>query len=129
MSSWESLDISPGKLVQSFNPYRNDYTAMSSATRVTVTPVSEHDAVIEFLDRNRRPIADADTSLEGHQIDLSPGVTAIRVKVTSNDDLSINTYTVAVSRAPALRHQRGPHRETVNSRSPGPHPMRRAVPT
>ena len=97
----ESLSISPGKLVQSFNPYRNDYTAMSSATRVTVTPVSEHDAVIEFLDRNRRPIADADTSLEGHQIDLGSGVTAIRVRVTSNDGLSINTYTIAVSRAPS----------------------------
>ena len=97
----ESLDISPGKLVQSFNPYRNDYTAISSATRVTVTPMSQHDAVIEFLDRNRRPIADADTSLEGHQIDLGPGVTVIRVKVTSNDGLSINTYTIAVSRAPS----------------------------
>ena len=97
----ESLSISPGKLVQSFDPYRTDYTALSSATRVTVTPVSEHDAVIEFLDRNRRPIADADTSLEGHQIDLSPGVTVIRVKVTLNDGLSINTYTIAVSRAPS----------------------------
>ncbi len=97
----DSLSISPGELVQSFDPYRTDYTAMSSATRVTVTPVSEHDAVIEFLDRNRRPIADADTSLEGHQIDLGLGVTAIRVRVTSNDGLSINTYTIAVSRAPS----------------------------
>ena len=66
----ESLSISPGEVVQPFDPYRTDYTALSSAARVTVTPVSEHDAIIEFLDRNQRPIADADTSLEGHQIDL-----------------------------------------------------------
>ena len=97
----ESLSISPGELVQPFDPYRTDYTALSSAARVKVTPVSEHDAVIEFLDRNQRPIADADTSLEGHQIDLSIGVTAIRVRVTSPDGLSINTYTIAVSRAPS----------------------------
>ena len=97
----ESLSISPGELIQSFNPYRTDYTALSSATRVTVTPVSEHDAVIEFLDRNQRRIADADTSLEGHQIDLGLGVTAIRVRVSSSDGLSINTYTIAVSRAPS----------------------------
>ena len=97
----ESLSISPGELVQPFDPYRTGYTALSSAARVTVTPVSEHDAVVEFLDRNQRPIADADTSLEGHQIDLGIGVTAIRISVTSHDGLSINTYTIAVSRAPS----------------------------
>ena len=97
----ESLSISPGELVQPFDPYRTDYTALSSAARVTVTPVSEHDAVIEFLDRNQRPIGDADTLLEGHQIDLSIGVTAIRVRVTSPDGLSINMYAIAVSRAPS----------------------------
>ena len=97
----ESLSISPGELVQPFDPYRTDYTALSSAARVTVTPMSEHDAVIEFLDRNQRPIADADTSLEGHQIDLGIGVTAIRVRVASPDGLSTNTYTIAVSRAPS----------------------------
>ena len=97
----ESLSISPGELVQPFDPYRTDYTALSSAARVTVTPVSEHDAIIEFLDRNQRPIADADTSLEGHQIDLSIGVTAIRVRVTSPDGLSINRYAIAVSRSPS----------------------------
>ena len=97
----KSLSISPGELVQSFDPYSADYTALSSATRVTVITVSEYDAVIEFLDNNRRPIADADTSLDGHQIDLGLGVTTIKVRVTSSDGLSINTYTVAVSRAPS----------------------------
>ena len=97
----KDLSISPGSLVQSFDPYRTDYTALASESRVTVTHVSEHYAVIKFLDRNQREIADADTSLDGHQIDLGLGVTTIRVRVTSRDGLSTNTYIIAVSRAPS----------------------------
>ena len=97
----KDISISPGELVQPFDPYRTGYTALASASRITVTPVSEHDPVIEFLDRNQRGIADADNSLEGHQVDLAFGVTTIRVRVSSRDGQSTNTYTIAVSRSPS----------------------------
>ena len=97
----ESLSISPGTLVQEFDPYRTDYTALASGTRVTLTAASQHNASVMYLDRNDREIADADTSLDGHQVDLRTGITVVRVRVTSQDGLSTNTYTVAVSRAPS----------------------------
>ena len=79
------LAIRPGSLVQPFDPYRAGYTALSSEPRVTVTPFNEHDATIMFFDRNRREIADADGSSDGHQIDLGKAITFIRVEVTSPD--------------------------------------------
>ena len=95
------LSISPGELVQSFDPYRTDYTALASAARMTVTAVNEQGATVRFFDRNDREIADADTSLDGHQVDLRAGITVVRVRLTSADGQSTNTYTVAVSRVPS----------------------------
>ena len=97
----ESLSISPGELVQSFNPYRTDYTALASETRVTVTAVNEHSATVKFLDRNDREIADADAALDGHQVNLRTGLTVIKVGLTSQDGQSVNSYTVAVHRVPS----------------------------
>ena len=95
------LTISPGKLVQTFDPFGTDYTALSSAAQVTVTAVSEHSAEIMFLNRNGLAIADADSSLDGHQVDLDSGITVIRVKATSPDGLSSHVYNLAVSRVPS----------------------------
>ncbi len=95
------LAISPGTLVQTFDPYGTDYTALSSAAQVTVTAVSEHSAEIMFLNRNDHAIADADSSLDGHQVDLNSGITVIRVSTTSSDGLSSYVYDLAVSRVPS----------------------------
>ncbi len=95
-----SLNISPGRLVQKFDPYRTDYTALASGTRVTLTASNQHNATVMFLDSDDREIADADTSLVGHQVDLRTGITVVKVKVTSHDGRSIYTYTVAVNRVP-----------------------------
>ncbi len=95
------LVVTPGTLVQLFDPYHTEYTALSSASRVTVTPVNEYNATVTFLDRNNREIADADASLEGHQVDLNRGITVVRIKVTSHDGLATLTYSVAVSRVPS----------------------------
>ncbi len=97
----ESLNISPGTLAQEFDPYRTDYTALASGTRVTLTASNQHNATVMFLDRNDREIADADTLLVGHQVDLVTGITVVKVKVTSYDGRSTHTYTVAVNRVPS----------------------------
>lgn len=94
------LTISPGVLVQTFDPYSTDYTALSSAAQVTVAAVSEHSAGIMFLNRNGLEIGDADSSLDGHQVDLDSGITVITVKTTSPDGLSSHVYNLAVSRVP-----------------------------
>ena len=97
----DSLNISPGTLVQEFDPYRTDYTALASGTRVTLTAANQHNATVMYLDRNDREIADADTSSVGHQVDLRTGITVVKVKVTSHDGRSTHTYTIAVNRVPS----------------------------
>ena len=42
-------------------------------------------------------MGDADAALEGHQIELGPGVTIVEVEVTSQDGAAANTYTVKVT--------------------------------
>ena len=96
-----SLEISPGTLVQTFDSYTTDYAALTSSSRVTITAVSEHSSGVVFLDRNDREIADADSSLEGHQVDLNTGITVVRIRVTSEDGRSTLTYNLAVSRVPS----------------------------
>ena len=55
---------------------------------------SDHDAKIEFLDPVGGAIADADGSQEGHQVDLSGDLAAIRVRVTSQDGEATRVYTI-----------------------------------
>lgn len=95
------LFISPGLLVQTFDPYQTDYTVLTSASRVTVAAANEHSATFKLLDRNQHEIADADASLDGHQVDLNTEITVIRVKVSSHDGISTNSYTIAVIRVPS----------------------------
>ena len=70
------------------------YTALEGPSRVTVTAASDHDATIEFLNLVGDAIADADGSQEGHQVDLSGDLAAIRVRVTSQDGEATRFYTI-----------------------------------
>ena len=97
--SLTGLTISPGELTPPFNPDHTDYTAIVGAARVTVTVTHDDDTTQQFLDENDVEIQDADTTLEGHQVDLEPGVTTIKVRVTSRDGRATETYTVEVIRA------------------------------
>ncbi len=96
----ERLTISPGAPLHSFDPYRTDYTAVASAPRVTIDAVGEEDARIIFLDEEQRELTDADTTRDGHQIDLNPGVTVVSIRVTSGDGASTRTYTITIKRTP-----------------------------
>ena len=101
-----ALTLSPGTLDPEFSPAHASYTATvrNSETRVTVTAMANHDAAtIEYLDASDAALTDADTSAEGHQVSLSEGDNAIKVKVTAEDGTA-QTYTVTVTRdlAPAV---------------------------
>ena len=92
------LTISPGSLTTLFDPYRTEYDGVVSTSRVTVTPVNVYNSTFRFLDDNDGEIADADGSLNGHQIDLATGITTVRIRVISQDGQATVTYTVQVSR-------------------------------
>ena len=89
-----NLTVSPRSLTPPFDPYHTSYTALEGPSRVTVTAASDHDATIEFLDLVGGAIADADSSQEGHQVDLSGDLAAIRVSVTSQDGEATRVYTI-----------------------------------
>ncbi len=92
------LVIDPGALTPAFDPYQTDYTAVASASTVTVTPSSLHAATFEFLDVDDIVLVDADASMAGHQITLAAqGVTVVKLKVTSQDGAATNTYTIRIS--------------------------------
>ena len=91
------LAVNPGSLDAPFDPYQTEVSALGPS-RVTMTAVSEHDAALRFGDEHGSELADADPSLDGLQIDLGPGVTTIRIIVTSQDRRATLTYTVRLAR-------------------------------
>ena len=95
-----ALALSPGTLDPGFSPAHTSYaaTVRNSETRVTVTAMANDDAAtIEYLDASDVALTDADTSAEGHQVSLSEGDNAIKVKVTAEDGTA-QTYTVTATR-------------------------------
>ena len=91
------LSISPGSLTTPFDPYVTEYTALVPS-RVTVTPANEHNATVRYLDEHGGQIADADRSLNGHQVDIGPGINTLILEVTSRDGQASFTYSVLMSR-------------------------------
>ena len=78
------------------------YTASvaNSVNEVTVTATTNHgEADVEYLDSSDTALADADSTEDGHQVDLDVGDTVFKVKVTAADDTTTQTYTVTVTRA------------------------------
>ena len=66
---------------------------------MTVTAsLVEGASTLEFLDTDDVPIADADSALAGHQIDINAVETVVHIKVTANESTS-QTYTVTITRA------------------------------
>ncbi len=88
------LTISPGSLIPSFDPYHTDYSVAVGWSRITVVPADDHNVSIQILDENGSAIADADDALEGHQVDLSADVPAIKIRVVSEGDGATLTYTI-----------------------------------
>ena len=86
------LTIDPAtSLEPPFDPYHTHYTVVAEESQVTVTPTNDHGATFEFLDGEYGALADADGSEAGHQVDLTVGVTPVRVRVGGL------TYTIIVA--------------------------------
>ena len=66
---------------------------------VDATP-DDSNASVEYLDGGDTVIEDADTDREGLQVPLAVDRNTIQVKVTAEDELTVETYTVTVTRAP-----------------------------
>ena len=66
---------------------------------ITVSPeVTESNAMFVFLDENDAELTDADTMQDGFQVSLGVGQNTIKVKVTAEDGMATETYTVVVTR-------------------------------
>ena len=89
------------RLEPAFDSGTMSYTATVgyTVTRVTVRATSNyHRATVEFLDGDGNPLADADSTAPGHQVDLSVGDNIVGVEVTAQDGVTTLTYTVTVDR-------------------------------
>ena len=90
-------------LTPTFASDEDTYTAMvlSTVTEVTVKPMpNDAGATIEYLDGSDATLTDLGTA-DGHQVAVAAGDTVIKVKVTAEDGVATQTYTVTVNRATA----------------------------
>ena len=97
-----ALTLSDGTLDPAFASDTYAYTAdvANSVDTITVTPMTSNDsATVAYLDENDAEITDADGNTEGQQVDLAVGANTINVKVTAEDAMTTETYTVVVTRA------------------------------
>ena len=138
-------------LNETFTSGTTTYTAEVPYTTnsITVTPAkSDGKATIEYLDEDDSTITDTDANTEALDTSLTVGENVIKIKVTAEDGVSEETYTVTVTVQPALGnlvmnvndhrgrrhrkhrgeggriHHRGRHRERdrrVGDRRPGQH--------
>ena len=105
VSTLDDLEITDsGGIEVSLDPtFLSDVTDYTAAVDVdvdwiTVTPTeTDVNAAVEYLDENDAEIPDADDTTDGHQISLGQDANTIKVKVTSTDLTSIETYTVVVT--------------------------------
>ena len=76
----------------------------NAVAEITLTPTtSQTGATVAYLDGGDSPIADADSTEDGHQVALSEGENTIKVKVTAGNGTTERTYTLVVRRlAPNL---------------------------
>ena len=88
------LTVSQGSLMPSFDHYHTDYSVAVGWSRITVVPAVDHNVSILILDKNGTAIADADDDLEGHQVDFSADIPAIKIRVVSEGGSATLTYTI-----------------------------------
>ena len=96
-----NLSMSDGALDPVFAAGTTRYAALvpNAVSSVTVTPTaSNEDATVVFLDADDQPLAGADATSDGHQMNLSVGENTIKVKVRSEDATATETYTLVVTR-------------------------------
>ena len=95
------LSVSVGTLDPAFASGTTSYTVRVANATASVTLTGETSnpgASVSFLDANDQALADADTTLAGHQVNLNAGGNTIRLRVTSEDSSTTRTYAIVVTR-------------------------------
>ena len=98
-------DDSAITLTPAFTSGTTGYTASvgNGVGQVTVKPTLSNDtATIAWLGAGGTAIPDADSMKDDQQVALDVGSNAIRVKVTAEDGVTTETYTLTVTRGPPL---------------------------
>ena len=110
LSDLEVFD--PGRveivLTPIFSPGTAGYAASvaNAVGWITIDPTTrDANASVEYLDGDDMALTDADSGRTGFQANVAVGANAYRVKVTAEDGMAVQTYTVAVTRAPAAPGQ------------------------
>ena len=71
----------------------------NEVSSITVTPTKSNvNATVTYFDATDKELVDADTTMDGHQVDLIVGNSTIKVKVTAEDGVATRTYTIVVKR-------------------------------
>ena len=77
-----------------------------SVATVTILPMKSHaSASVEFLDGMDMSLADADTGTADFQFDLDVGQNTVKVKVTAENGVAMQTHTLTLTRAIAPPQQ------------------------
>ena len=101
-ASLKELSVTHGTLSPAFASSTTSYTASVGyeVTEVTLSATTTDDgARMSFLDSSESDLADADVNAAGHQMSLEVGNNVVKVRVTAEDDATIETYTVTVARS------------------------------
>ena len=106
-----ALSLSEGTLSPNFATSTVSYAALVSygvECISVMTTKSDQGAQVEFLDGSDSVLADADDTA-GHQVKLTVGENAIKVKVTAEDGITTKFYTITIARAkPQVRISSSP---------------------
>ena len=95
------LSLSDGTLDPVFASGTTSYaaTVANGVSLLTVTPTStDADASLRYLDASEQLKEDADTTADGHQVELDLGENTIKVEVKSADGTTTEIYTVVITR-------------------------------
>ena len=98
----DTSDDSAITLTPTFATGVKSYTATvaNGVDEILVDPTTnDNGATVEFLNASDTEITDADSTEEGHQVALAVGANTIKVKVTAEDGVTEDTYTVVLTRA------------------------------
>ena len=96
-----SLTLSAATLDPAFASGTASYTAKvrANVSSITITAATGNaDATVAYLDAANQTLDDAEDTVDGQQVDLSPGGNTIKVRVTAEDTSTVRTYTLVVTR-------------------------------
>lgn len=101
----EDADGNSISLDPDFSSATTEYTAgvANGVDTLTVLATTTDDgATVEYLDSGDTPVDDADDTANGQQVTIWVGDNTIKVRVTAEDDNTVQTYSLVVKREPPV---------------------------